>query len=468
MSITSIADTIEDDKCDLIPTEAKSIKVDGGMPIIGDVKLSGAKNSALKLFSAALLCNDDVTIENVPRMINVLVDIEVIKTLGGKAEWTGENRLVINGSTLNSYEVPYDVGCKYRTVGLLVAPLVYRFGKAVMPKPGGCKIGPRPINRWIETWKSLGMDVEEDTKYVRVSLGQATGGEAATSEPKKISFKNNTHMGTDNAIISSIFMPGETTILNAAEEPEVDDLIAFCNMMGANVARVEPRKIKVVGTNVFTGGYFAVQADRNEAITFASAALATGGNVTIKGVERTGLVAFTSFLSKLGCNYEFSKNEMRVWRSGEVLQATDVTTAPAPGFMTDWQPFAALLLTQAHGEGIIHDTVYTDRFGYTQDLNRMGAKITLHKPSELELDAIISDDSYDYAKLGEPQTVAKIIGPTKLKGTKLDIPDLRAGAALILAALVAEGKSEVGGVENVERGYEHFIDKLTNLGAVIN
>ena len=274
-------------------------------------------------------------------------------------------------------------------------------------------------------------------------------------------------MGTDNAILFSMFVPGETIIANAAEEPEVDDLISFVKLIGADVERIEARKIKVVGKNNFTGGTFKVMNDRNEVVTFAVAALATKGNIVIQGVDRKNLLAFVHDLTNMGAKFDTSTDEMRVWRATEDLLPVDITTAPYPGFMTDWQPLAVLLLTQASGMGKVHDTVYWDRFGYTKDLNRMGAKIELSRPSDLGIEPVISEDIYDIKVQGEPATIAEVTGPVKLRGSKLSIPDLRAGATLILAALAAEGKSEIVGYENVSRGYENFLTKLTDLGAQI-
>ncbi len=437
-----------------------TVNIVGGNPLLGNVRVSGAKNSVLKLIPAAMFSNDNVTIENVPRIGNVLSDLEIIKAIGGYVEWVGPNRLVLNGSGLNTYEIPYDLGSKYRTASLLAAPLIYRFGKALIPKPGGCRIGYRPINRWIETWKLMGIEVDEDDTYVRLEAHELHGAD--------VSFKISTHSGTDNAILSAIAASGETIISNAAEESEVDDLIAFCNVIGAYVERIAPRKIKIVGTNVFGGGNFTVQGDKIEAATFAVAAIMTHGNITIQGVDKVNLTSFINVLTKMGCSYEFVGDEMRVWANNTALNPVNVTTAPAPGFLTDWQPLVTLLCTKSSGDSLLHDTVYTDRFGYIKDLNRMGAKIELYRPSELGITPVISDDAYDVVKLGEPYTVAKVEGPTKLRGVKMNIPDLRAGATLILAALTAEGRSEISGYENVSRGYENFIEKLSALGADIS
>lgn len=436
------------------------IIVEGGNPLIGTVKVSGSKNAALKLVAAALLCNEDVIFENIPRIKNVETDLEIIKALGGKVEWIGSNKLLINGSGVNTYEIPYKLGSKYRTASLYAAALVFRFGRATIPFPGGCKIGPRPINRWVDMWEALGIKVDNDDKNIYLDAENIAGGD--------ISFQQNTHMGTDMALLFSAIAPGETTINNAAEEPEIDDIIDFLNLIGAAIERVEPRRITVSGTKQFSGGTFTVQPDRNEVVTYAIAALVTNGNITIKGVDKTHLLAFTNVLTKMEAKFEIDGDEMRIWRAGEKLSPIDITTAPYPGFMTDWQPLITLLLTQIEGASLVYDTVYWDRFGYTVDLNRMGAKIMLVSPKELGLDLIISDDTYSLEKQGEPACVAKIEGPTELKGIKLHIPDLRAGATLVLAALAADGKSELDGFDNVTRGYEDFVSKLTDLGANVS
>jgi UDP-N-acetylglucosamine 1-carboxyvinyltransferase len=379
--------------------------------------------------------------------------------MGVKADWTGEHRLALNGSGLNTYEIPYEFGLEYRVSSLMAAPLVFRFGKALIPKPKA-RAGVLPINRWIETWKSLGFNVTEEEKFIKVSSGNLQG--------TVISFKTSTHSGTDNAIISSLFVPGETIINNAAEEAEVDDLIEFANLIGGSVERIEPRKIRIEGTTLFKGGRFEVQPDKNEAVIYAVGSVMTNGNITIEKVEKSQLTSFINVMTKMGCKYEFYKDSVRIWSSGEELLPVNINTSPAPGFMTDWQALITVLLTKVSGESLVHDTVYTDRFGYIKDLNRMGARIDLARPSDAGLSPIISDDSYNLEEQGEPYTVAKIHGPVKLKGTRINVTELSSATALIVAALSAEGRSEVGEVENLDRLHEGLLDRLTDLGAKIS
>lgn len=436
-----------------------ALYIEGGNSLVGDVKIAGSKNSAMKVIVAALFTNEDVILENVPHTTSILALIDCIKAIGGVCEWQGKNTLIINGSTISIFEIPIEVGNSFRFVPLLAAPLLFRFGKAIIPKPPVSEKKPLLLNRWFDTWEALGFEVLEDPHFIIVRSGGL--------KSSVIDFKINTHTGTDNAILSSLFIPGETTIVNAAEEPEVDDLIAFCKLMGSEIKRIEPRVIKVVGRNIFKGCSFSVQSDRDEVITFATAAVVTSGNITIKNVNRENILSFVNFMAKSGCKFEFSGSEMRVWGTGQLLSPVDLMTLPAPGFMTNWQPFATLLLTKANGDSKIYETVSINRFEYIKDLNRMGSKIQLFQPSDLGYKVVISDDSYNLAELGEPYTVAFIHGPTKLKGVTTESVETNSAAMLVLASLSADGKSTVHTGDTIALSYYDYIDKLVNLGAVI-
>lgn len=434
--------------------------IKGGIPLKGEVNISGAKNAAIKMIAAALFSDEEVVISNVPRINNVYSDIETARELGAKVDWVSENTLSINANNLSSFEVPYEHGSKHRTTLLFTGPLLFRFGKARIPKPGGCKIGLRSINRFVQAWETLGAKVTEERKHFYIELINPT--------PGAIEFDINTHTGTENAILSSIFISGETTILNAAQEPEVDDLISLLNLMGANVRRVEDRIIKISGVDKFTGAKLDVIADHIEAVTFAIAAAVTRGDITIKNVNTNHILSLLSKFDEVGVKYESLGESLRVWAEPDTIyKPVNIETAPAPGFMTDWQQLFTLLLTQAQGESLVHETIFTNRFSYTKDLNRMGAKIELKKPSEVGINLIISADGYDIKNLGEPLTVAKIEGPTKLRSARLTVPDLRAGATLVIAALIASGKSEILGIEQIDRGYERLDEKLRALGGDI-
>lgn len=427
--------------------------------MLGTVQVSGTRNSALKLMAAAMFSNDDVILQNVPKIDVVEDDIKMIRILGGRADWAGAGRVILNGSDITSYEVPLETGSKYRTSLLMAPPLLFRFGKASIPKYKTRLSVPRPVNRILEVWKSLGITIEEDEDYYFISSANASSGH--------VNFKIPSHMSTDVLIMTAAFLPGETEINNASEESEIDDLIELMNAMGGNVVRSEPRLIKVNGVNIFKGASVEVQPDKTEAVVFSIAALITKGNVVIKNINRNIMVPLVNFLTKIGARYEFEQNSIKIWRHDEELQATNLTIAPTPGFVPDWQSAATLLLTQCNGTSYIHDTVYTDRFGYTKDLNRMGAKIELLRPSEAGISYVISDDTYDVDRLGEPYTVAKTNGPVKLKGEKMNITDFRYGTVHVLAALAAEGRSEIEGSDILDCYIENFMLKLKNLGAKI-
>ena len=433
--------------------------IEGGSPLLGTVQVSGARNSALKLMAAAMFSNDDVILQNVPKIDVVEDDMKMIRILGGRADWAGAGRVILNGSGITSYDVPLEMGSKYRTTLLMASPLLFRFGRASIPKYKTRFNVPRPVNRILEVWKSLGITIEEDEDYYFISSANASSGH--------VNFRIPSHMSTDALIMTASFLPGETEINNASEECEIDDLIDLMNAMGGNVVRSEPRVIKVNGVNIFKGASMDVQPDKTEAVIFSIAALITSGNVVIKNINRNVMVPLVNFLTKIGARYEFEQNSIKIWRHDEELQAANLTIAPTPGFVPDWQSVATLLLTQCRGISYIHDTVYTDRFGYTKDLNRMGARIELLKPSEAGIPSVISDDAYDVERLGEPYTVAKTNGPVKLKGEKMNITDYRHGAVHVLAALAAEGKSEIEGTDVLDCYIENFMSKLKNLGARI-
>jgi len=270
--------------------------IEGGVPLTGAVNVSGARNSALKLIYAAMFSNEDVLINNVPKVTPILDDIEIIKSIGGIATWVSSNMIVLNGSQLSTHEVPLEIGSKYRTSLLLAGPLLFRFGKAFIPKCKDTQFHLGPVNRFLNTWKSLGFEVEEDENYYRVfNNGNAAG--------SNIIFKTSSHTATDNAILSSVFVSWETVISNASEEYEINDLINLLNLMGAIIERPEPGKIKVIGSNIFKGVKFDVCPDKTEIATFATAAVITRGNISIKGVKKESILQFVNFLDKIGAKF---------------------------------------------------------------------------------------------------------------------------------------------------------------------
>ena len=444
-------------KEDRIPS--KTVYVEGGSPLMGSITVSGSKNSALKCIIASLFSNEDVVLSNVPRLGLIEEQLETIRSIGGIAEWTGANRLVINGSQISTHEVPLQYGSKNKTTILLAGVLLYKFGKAIIPKFKDTDGKGISINRYIYTWENLGIKVFENDDSLVL--------EAVNLQPSNIVFKTTTHMGTDNAIMSSIFIEGETTIHNASEEIEINDLTELLNIMGASVERIDPRTISVKGTNIFKPARFNIQPDKNESALFSAAAVLTNGNILVRGLKKEPLIPLVNFLNKINARFEFNGDELKVWRHENVLNPTTVVISPTPGFVSAWQPFATLMLTQAEGESLIHDTVYINKFSYVSDLNMMSAHIDLVCPSSVGLIPVISDDSYNFETLGEPKTVAKIVGSTVLKSARLILGNHESDVVLLLAALCAEGKSEIIGVENIEYHYEDLLGRLKSLGAKI-
>ena len=442
----------------------KSITIEGNVPLNGAVTPSGSVISASKLIFASLFTSEDVVLTNVPRVDYIENDLALIESVGGIYKWTDDNKVLINNSGVNTHRVPFELGSKYRTTLLMVAPLVFRFGKAIIPQPTRTETAPqgisRPINRYIEIWESLGFRVQQDKEWLSIS--------ADTPMATTVSFKNSTHMGTENAILSALFISGKTVINNAAEEAESEDLISFVNSMGAKVTRIEPRRIEVEGTSIFKGSSFTVQNDKNEVVNLAIAGLITEGTVTVRSVNKVAIAPFLNVLNKLGANYEFQGEDLTVWHRGDALAPANVSSAPAPGFLTDWMAPLCVLLTQAQGESLLNEGVYVNPWGFSRDLNRMGADITPCAPSEVGLEAIIRDDSYVLESRGEPLNAVKVAGPTPLRGTIVDVLDMKSGMALIIAALGASGVSEIRGYDIVERFNEGFIKKLISLGAGIS
>jgi UDP-N-acetylglucosamine 1-carboxyvinyltransferase len=432
----------------------QSIKIDGGVPLNGSVNPSGSAISASKLILASLYTTEDVVLQNVPRVDFIEKDISIIRGLGGECTWLDKNKLKINTSGVNTHRIPFEIGSENRISLLAAGPLLFRFGKAVIPKPVNTLHKPNPIDRFISVWKDLGFKVVEDAEWINLETSEAVA--------KSISFKNSTHMGTENAILSALFLKGVTVINNAAEEPEIDDLIDFLNIIGGDVRRTESRRIEINGGSIYKGGNFEVQNDKNEVVFFAVGALITGGTVTIKNVDKPAVSAFLSVLNNMRANFEFQGQDLTVWHSGEKYAPVNVTSSPAPGFITDWMPALCLLATHAEGISTLTEGVYKGGWDYIRDLNRMGAKITPQFSASPVPNSSNSDDNPNLA----PEAVS-VQGPSTLRGVTLDIEDVRSGTALLLAALSAEGSTDLRGLEYFQVLYEDILSKLQGLGAKI-
>lgn len=430
--------------------------VQGQIPLRGEVTLAGAKNSGFKLMIASLLSAEKSTLRDFSKIGDVISTTSVIEHLGGKVSFGGDHELEVDVNGLNKYELTEKEGRLSRASTYFVGPLLCRFGRAVIPVPGGCKIGKRPLDRHLEGFKALGAKVTEHENHCLIEANKLQG--------TTFRFPKSTHGGTDVMIIASVLAEGETILENAALEPEVDDLINFLNKMGAKIKRLSGRKIVIQGVEKLKGVEYTVVPDRNEAVTFACAALITKGDVLVKKANPDVLAAFLEKVKEAGGGYEVAEGGIEFFYE-KPLQATGVTTGIYPGFMTDWQALWTVLMTQAQGESVIHETIFENRFGFVSDLVKMGANISFFNP-QIENPEGFYNFNWEDNKT-EYYHAAKITGPTPLLPGQMTIGDIRAGATLILAALVAEGETTLTGLDHVDRGYENLDGRLKDLGAKI-
>lgn len=431
-----------------------TIQVRGGTPLQGEVQIAGAKNAALKMMAAALLTEEEVLLSNVPRISDVKVMSSLLQSLGVRVEWCGPHTLRIHAAEVRPVRFGIEVAAKIRASFAVLAPLLARCGTASVPNPGGDRIGHRPVDRLVEGLRSFSVELEYDGAYYNAECKQLQGCE--------YTFAKNSHMGTEHQLLAATMAKGTSVIHNAAQEPEVDDLMKMLNSMGARISRPSPRTLVIEGVSKLYGTHHTVMPDRIEAGTFATIAAATDGDIFLDGAHSDHMIALLDKLREMGAGVEIHSDGVRVRRRG-TLRAADVCTRPHPGFMTDWQAPFVVLLTQAEGESVVHETIFPNRLGYTDQLNQMGADIELFNPPAPEhgYNWNEQDDTTDYYH------AARIRGRTPLAASDLVIPDLRAGATLIIAALCAQGTSHISGVHWVERGYEHFIDRLRGLGGQI-
>lgn len=434
-------------------------KVTGGAKLKGQVELRGAKNAGFKAIIASLLADSPSEISNLSLISEIDFAKEIISSLGGKVEASSDTHdLVVDPTKLTSFEVPFEIGNKSRSSTMYVGPLLKKFGQAVMPVPGGdVAIGKRPIDRHLAGLEALGATVEhKDGKYY---ISAPNGLRGTTYR-----FAKNTHTGTETLLMCAVFAKGETTLENAAEEPEVDSLIAFLTNMGGKIKR-QGRTIKIEGVTSLHGAKHKIMTDRLETAAFGCFALATKGEIEVVGADPKVLTAFLEKVEAIGGTWQETDNGV-VFRYGNPLRATDVTTEIYPGFMTDWQPTWTALMTQCAGTSMVHETVMDTRFGFVPDLVKMGAKIEFFNPEVKNPDQVYNFNLTDHQQ-NQPHAI-KIFGPTPLSGTEIEIDDIRRGATILLAGLVASGETIIKDPrDQIKRGYEDLIGKLVSLGAQI-
>lgn len=435
----------------------EKLVITGGKALSGHVKVSGSKNVALKALVAACLTDEKVVIKNIPLISDFHIMCEIVEELGGTVT-IKDHEVTIHMEKFSQFEIPLDQGAQVRVSTLFLAPLLARVGEAIIPNPGGCRLGARPIDRTVDGMTHMGADVtyHSEDGYFHAKTKQLTG--------TTYTFKKSTHTGTESLILAAVLAKGTTVLKNAAQEPEIDDLIQLLQSMGAQVARTASREITIAGVEKLHGTEFTISPDRNEVVTFALSAILTKGDIFVEDAKAKDIKEFLEVLGNAGGGYEEEKNGMRFFYKGP-LQATSVTTAVYPGFMTDWQAMWAVLMTQANGVSTIHETVFENKMGYMRDLNKMGAHIVAFKPHIANPEEVynfnLADDKAGYVHAIE------IHGPVALHNAVLTTIDIRAGAAVVLAGLIAKGTTTIFGVEKLDRGYESFDKRLQALGARI-
>src|SRR5918994_7732910 len=411
--------------------------VEGGSRLYGDVTVSGAKNAALKMIAAALLVPGRTTLRNVPRIRDVETMLAVLDVLGVETGFEG-NTLTIDAGEVHSYTAPYDLVRQMRASIVVLGPLVSRFGEAEVSAPGGCNLGLRKFNFHLDGLRALGAQIALDHGFINAEAKDGLRG-------AEVNFEYPSVTATENVMMAAVLARGTTIIENGAREPEVVALADFLNLMGASIYGVGTGRIVIEGVDELSPVEYAVIGDRVEAGTFLMATAATGGDVTVKGVDPDQLKMELRKLRETGVDLSYVEGGIRVRVDDPgALGSADVSTLPFPGFATDLQAQMMVLLTQTSGAGIITENVYENRLQVAEERNRLDAGIDL---------------------FGGHRALVK--GPRRLSGTIVQSPDLRGGAALVIAGLVAEGTTIVDGARHILRGYEGFEEKLASLGATI-
>jgi len=411
----------------------EKIVVEGGVPLMGKVKIKGAKNAALPIMAASLLTGENIVLEDVPNLDDVRTMSHLLESLGAETCHDREKeRIFINAGALKTSAAPYGPVRRMRASFLVAGPLLARLGSLRISLPGGCAIGSRPIDLHLKGLEALGAQFTMDDGYIEAKAKVLQGAVIYLDYPSV--------GATENIMMAAALARGTTVIENAAAEPEIVDLANFLNMLGARIKGAGTPLIRIEGVPFLRGGRYRVIPDRIEAGTFMVAAAITGGDVIVENVIPRHLSAVIAKLQEMGILVERIKKDALRVRSRGRPRAVDIKTLPYPGFPTDLQPQFMALLTLARGTGVITETVFEKRFMHAEELARMGASIRIEDRS------------------------AVVFGRQLLQGAEVEATDLRAGAALVLAALAARGFSKIKGVHHIRRGYSRFVGRLRNIG----
>lgn len=408
--------------------------IKGGVPLNGEVSIGGAKNAALGILAAAIMTDETVTIENVPNVRDTRVLLQAIEGIGAKVKYVYNNTVQINGGSICDINVDYEYIKKIRASYYLLGALLGKYKRSQVALPGGCNIGSRPIDQHIKGFKALGAEVEIEHGKISTKAEHLVGGH--------VYFDVVTVGATINLMLAACLAEGDTILENAAKEPHIVDVANFLNAMGANIKGAGTDVIRIKGVSKLHGTTYSIIPDQIEAGTFMFASAATRGDVVVRDVIPKHLESLSAKLIEVGCEVIEGDDWVRVISKGN-LKSTNVKTLPYPGFPTDMQPQMAAVLTMANGVSTVTESIFENRFKYVAELNRMGAITKV-----------------------EGRT-AIITGVGSIQGAKVKATDLRAGAALVIAGLAAEGFTTVDDIVYIKRGYERFDEKLSGLGATI-
>ena len=413
--------------------------VKGGKPLIGEVQVSGAKNAALPILAAGLLATEGTSkFYNVPKLSDIKTISMLFESLGVKVNYKPEeNTLEMDATKPLLTEASFEFVSKMRASFLVLGPMLAREGSAKVAMPGGCSIGSRPIDQHLKGFEALGATIIQDAGFVEARAEKELEGSTIFFDFPSVG-------GTQNVIMASCLAKGKTTIVNAAQEPEIEDMINFLIKMGAKISGKGTSILEIEGVEKLVGAEYTIMSDRVEAATYMIAAAATKGDVLIKGAPYKDNVALVSKMREMGVNIEIvDEDTMRVSNKLNVLKPVDVKTLPHPGFLTDMQSIMSVLTLLAKGTSTITETVFENRFMHVEELRRMNAKIRIEGRSAL------------------------LEGPAHLEGAPVRATDLRSGAALIIAGLMATGTTKVIDIYHIDRGYVDIEEKMRNLGADI-
>jgi UDP-N-acetylglucosamine 1-carboxyvinyltransferase len=421
---------------------AESFVIEGGRPLSGRIRAAGNKNGALPILAACLLTSEPVVLHNVPRIRDVETMIALIAALGADVEWTGANELRVNTAEVSSHELDPELASRIRASFLLAGPLLARRGRASVPPPGGDVIGRRRLDPHIHAFAELGAEIDIGARFELRTDGL---------RGKHIFLDEASVMATENALMAASLTPGETVIGNAACEPHIQDLCRFLVSLGADIQGIESNVLRVRGVEALGGGEWRIGPEHIEVGSFIGLAAVTGGDITIEGVETKDLASILPTFERLGVHVEVEGASLHVPPNQELEirddlggQIPKIEDGPWPAFPADLTSIAVMVATQARGEVLIFEKMFESRLFFVDKLVSMGARIILCDPHR-----------------------AVVTGPAKLYAQQMSSPDIRAGMAMLLAALCAEGTSTIGNIGEIDRGYERIDERLRSLGARI-